>query len=244
MERSAFDEMAALDEAHWWYRARRRILTDVIARYANLPAAAEIAEIGCGTGSNLPTLEKFGTLTAIEPDDLARAHAAKRSNATMLDGRLPDQIPLENNSLDLAVMLDVLEHLDDDLAALKAIAAKLKPSGHFILTVPAIPSLWSPHDEEHHHKRRYTAQTLRLAMENAGLKVKMISYFNTLLFPLIAGVRWMKKLTKSQSADTGMPPSWLNGLLENIFAFERYSIGRFLMPVGVSLIVVVCLADK
>jgi SAM-dependent methyltransferase len=239
MERSAYAEMAAIDEGHWWYRARRRIVSEMISRYIKPPKDAQIAEIGCGTGSNLPVLEKFGTLTAVEPDSEARAWAAKRSNATIVEGRLPAGLPLENASLDLAVMLDVLEHVDDDVAALKAVATKLKPGARFLLTVPAMPMLWSPHDEEHHHKRRYTAASLRNVMEAAGLKIEMMSYFNTLLFPMIAGVRWMKNLTGSKSVDTGMPSPWLNGLLEQIFGAERALIGKVPMPIGVSLIVIV-----
>jgi SAM-dependent methyltransferase len=239
MERSAYEEMAAIDENHWWYRARRRIVSDIITRYVAPPAAAQIAEIGCGTGSNLPILEKFGAVTAVEPDTHARAHASGRSNAKIVEGSLPNVLPLNDGSLDLAVMLDVLEHVDDDLAALKAVAAKLKPGASFLLTVPAMPMLWSPHDEEHHHKRRYTKDTLQTVMNKAGLKVEMMSYFNTLLFPVIASVRAIKVLTGDKSVDTGMPSPWLNKTLEGIFAFERALIGRLPLPVGVSLIAVV-----
>jgi SAM-dependent methyltransferase len=239
MERSAYTEMAAIDENHWWYRARRRIVAEMITQHIATRPNLTIAEIGCGTGSNLPVLARFGQLTAVEPDADARAYAATRADATVLEGRLPDGLPLAENSLDLAVMLDVLEHVDDDVAALKAVATKLKPGASFLLTVPAMPSLWSPHDEEHHHKRRYTAQTLRAAMEAAGLKIELMSYFNTLLLPMIAGVRWMKNLTGSKEVDTGMPSSWLNKLLEAIFAFERHLIGRLPMPLGVSLVVIV-----
>lgn len=239
MERSAYVEMASIDEVHWWYRARRAIVADMITQYVRLPKDANIVEIGCGTGSNLPTLARFGNLTAIEPDSDARAFAATRSKANVLEGRLPADLPIDAASQDLAVMLDVLEHVDDDVAALKAVAAKLKPGARFLLTVPAVPSLWSPHDEEHHHKRRYTKASLSKAMEAAGLKIEVISYFNTLLFPLIAGIRWTKNLIGSKTVDTGMPSLWLNSLLERIFAAERALIGKFPLPIGVSLLVIV-----
>ena len=239
MERSAYTEMAAIDENHWWYRARRRIVAEMITQHIAKRPNLAIAEIGCGTGSNLPVLVRFGQVTAVEPDADARVFAAARSDATVLEGRLPDGLPLAENSLDLAVMLDVLEHVDDDVAALKAVAKKLKPDASFLLTVPALPSLWSPHDEEHHHKRRYTAQTLRAAIESAGLRVEMMSYFNTLLLPMIAGIRWIKNLTGSKEVDTGMPSNWLNKVLEAIFAFERHLIGRLPLPLGVSLVVIV-----
>lgn len=239
MERSAYTEMAAIDENHWWYRARRRIVADIITHYIAKRPNLTIAEIGCGTGSNLPVLTRFGKVTAVEPDADARAFAASRADATLLEGRLPDGLPLAEESLDLAVMLDVLEHVDDDVGALKAVAKKLKPDASFLLTVPALPSLWSPHDEEHHHKRRYTAKTLRQTIEAAGLKIEMMSYFNTLLLPLVTAVRWMKNLTGSKEVDTGLPSAGLNKMLEAIFAFERHLIGRVPMPLGVSLVVIV-----
>jgi SAM-dependent methyltransferase len=242
MERSAFATMAAMDERHWWYRARRRIIAQMIARYIRPPKGANIVEIGCGTGSNLPMLGLFGHVSAVEPSAQARLFAAKRSKATIVQGHLPSQLPLIENSLDLAVMLDVLEHVEDDVAALKAVASKLKPSARFLLTVPANPSLWSSHDEEHHHKRRYTLKSLRTVMDKAGLKIEMISHFNTLLFPVIAGVRWLKNLRGNKSVDTGIPSAWLNKVLEAIFAFERKLIGRIPLPIGVSLVVIVSLA--
>lgn len=242
MERSAYVEMAAIDEGHWWYRARRRIVAEMITRYIKPTKGFSIAEIGCGTGSNLPVLEKFGSLVAVEPDAQARIFASKRSRATIVQGKLPHELPLIDASLDLAVMLDVLEHVDDDVGALKAVASKLKPDGRFLLTVPALPALWSPHDEEHHHKRRYTATSLAEVMARAGLKIEVMSYFNTLLFPLIAGIRWMKNVTGSKAVDTGMPSAWLNAALEAIFAFERNLIGRMPMPFGVSLVVIVTAA--
>jgi SAM-dependent methyltransferase len=239
MERSAYTEMAAIDEHHWWYRARRSIVADVIQKNIAKGQPLSIGEIGCGTGSNLPTLRYFGELIAVEPDAHAREFAANRCDTKVLEGRLPDGLPLAANSLDLAVMLDVLEHIDDDVAALQAVAKTLKPNGRFLLTVPALPMLWSPHDEEHHHKRRYTAASLRAVLGQAGLQIEMMSYFNTLLLPMIAGIRWLKNLTGSKSVDTGMPAQWLNRLLETIFAFERHLIGALPLPLGVSLIVIV-----
>jgi SAM-dependent methyltransferase len=239
MERAAYAEMAAIDDAHWWYRARRTIVEEVIARSAPPSGTGPVVEIGCGTGANLSALARFGHLLAVEPDAEARAHAARRSGVTVLEGRLPHALPADVRGAGLLVMLDVLEHVEDDTAALKAVAECLSGDARLVLTVPALPALWSRHDEEHHHHRRYTAATLRAVVERAGLKVEMMSYFNTLLFPLIAGVRWIKTLTGSREMDTGLPAPWLNRVLERIFAFERHLLGRVPMPFGVSLVCVV-----
>ncbi len=238
MERTAYAEMAAIDDVHWWYRARRTVLGEVIARAAAPKAGRPVVEIGCGTGANLAALVPFGEVLAVEPDAEARTHAAARSGLTILEGRLPDGLPDDIDGAGLIVMLDVLEHVENDRAALMAVAARLKPDARLLLTVPAMPFLWSRHDEDHHHFRRYTASSLRAVAEAAGLKVEMMSYFNTLLFPLIAGVRWVKNLTGSTEMDTGVPSPWLNRLLEKIFAFERHLVGRLPMPVGVSLVAV------
>jgi SAM-dependent methyltransferase len=238
MERSVYREMAAMQDGHWWYRARRAILSDVIAREARPTGEGPLVEIGCGTGANLPALQPFGEVLAIEPDAEARTYAAARSGVTVLDGRLPDGLPEAVDQAGLLVMLDVLEHVEDDRAALSAIAARMGDSARLVLTVPAMPFLWSRHDEEHHHFRRYTAKALRAVAGEAGLKVELLSYYNTLLFPLIAGVRGVKALVGDHSADTGMPPAWLNRLLERVFAFERHLLGRVPMPFGVSLVAV------
>jgi SAM-dependent methyltransferase len=156
----------------------------------------------------------------------------------VLEGYLPHDLPIADCGADMIVMLDVLEHIDDDLAALKAVSGKLKPGARLLVTVPALPALWSVHDEEHHHKRRYTAQTLRDVVAKSGLELEKISYFNTLLLPLIAGLRGLKALTGNTKPDTGVPPSWLNATLEAIFGFERHLIGRLPMPLGVSLFMV------
>lgn len=238
MERSAYAEMAAIDEIHWWYKARRKIIASLISREIHLRPDATIVEIGCGTGSNLSFLSRFGRLTGIEPDEVARTFAKARSQVPVIEGRLPDGLPINDQSAEMIVMLDVLEHIDDDLGALRAIGQKLKPGGRLLLTVPALPSLWSAHDLEHHHKRRYTDQTLRAVVMDSGLELEKISYFNTLLLPLIAAVRGIKSLAGNSTPDTGLPATWLNKVLEAVFSLERFMIGRVPLPLGVSLVMI------
>src|SRR5690242_7224915 len=119
--------MAELDERHWWYRARRNILADVIDRYIPLPADARILEVGCGTGHNLAMLGRFGQVDGVELDAPARALAAQRSGRTILDARLPELAGVERGAYDLAAVLDVIEHVDEDRASLAGMADKLKP---------------------------------------------------------------------------------------------------------------------
>ena len=239
MERIVYDRMAELDERHWWYRARRRILADLIAREIPLPADARILEIGCGTGHNLEMLRDFGRVDGIEIDAAARAVASRRLGHAIGDAPLPDLPGVPERAYDLVAILDVLEHVEADVAALGSIARRLRPGGRILVTVPAFPWMWSAHDEVNHHKRRYTRASLRKAVADAGLRVEMLSWFNSLLFPLAAAARLAGRVTGKTDSDDKMPPGPVNSLFEAVFGLERYAVGRLPLPPGVSLVAIV-----
>lgn len=238
MDRAVFDRMAAIDAEHWWFAARREIIAGLIERQAGLGADARILEVGCGTGSNLALLQKYGRVDAIEPDDPARALASARSGIAVKGGLLPDGVQLDDGAYDLIVLLDVLEHIPDDLGTLLALRSKLAPGGRFLVTVPAAPWMWSSHDAAHHHQRRYTAASLSKVFEEAGYRVRYRSHFNTVLFPLIAGARIAGKLLRREGGDDEIPPRPLNSLFRGLFGLERHLVGRGTLPFGVSLALV------
>ena len=239
MERAVFDRMAELDQDHWWFVARRRILETLIRRVVRPPQKARILEVGCGTGHNLDMLRKFGKLEASELDRCARAVANKRLPRKVKEAKLPDLSMFERNGYDLIALLDVLEHVPDDLASLRAIHRRLKPGGALLLTVPANPWMWSAHDAAHHHFRRYTKRQLAELFLRSGLEVQLLSYFNSLLFPLVAAARVAGKLTRKESADDRLPSAPVNAVLNTIVGLEACIIGRVPMPFGVSLVAVV-----
>ena len=239
MERIVYDRMAELDELHWWYRARRDVLRELIKRRIRLPADARILEVGCGTGHNFQMLRGFGRLDAVELDGAARAIASRRLGHAVMDAPLPQLTGVEMHAYDLIAMLDVLEHLDEDRAALVSLAARLKPGGRILITVPAHPWMWSAHDEVNHHKRRYTRRTLAAAVADAGLKLETMRWFNSLLFPLAAAARLAGRITGKEDSDDKLPPAPVNRLFETIFGLERYAIGRVPLPPGVSLAAIV-----
>ena len=239
MERAVFDRMAELDQDHWWFLARRRILDRLIRRVVRPPNDAHILEVGCGTGHNLAMLGRYGHLDACELDKCARALASKRLGRQVRIAKLPDLTMFKRNGYDLIALLDVLEHVPDDLASLRAIHMRLRPGGALLLTVPANKWMWSAHDAAHHHYRRYTKKELKDLFLRSGLEVQLLSYFNTLLFPPIALARIIGKITGKQAADDKLPGDAVNSILDRIFGIEGVLIGRLPMPFGVSLVAVV-----
>ena len=235
MDRIVYDRMAAHDTTHWWYRARRDILADYLTREGGLPKDARILEIGCGTGHNLPMLAKFGRVEAIEIDPAARAIASERLGATVSDARLPELPGIERGAYDLIAVLDVVEHIEDDVAALKAMGDCLKPGGKILIAVPAHQWMWSAHDVVNHHHRRYSKRTLAAAISAAGLKHNGLTWFNSLLFPLAAASRIVGRLRGKDDSDDSPPPAAVNALFERVFRLERYLVGRVPLTPGVSI---------
>lgn len=236
MDRRVYDRMAEHDSTHWWYRARRDILADYLTREGRLPKEAHILEIGCGTGHNLPMLAQFGRVDAIEIDPAARDVASQRLGKAVGDAPLPALPGVPDAHYDLIAVLDVVEHIEDDVAALQAMRARLAPGGKILITVPAHQWMWSAHDVVNHHHRRYSKTTLVKAIDAAGLRPRKLGYFNSLLFPLAAGARIMGRITGREDSDDTPPAAPLNTLFEKIFRLERHMVGRLPMPPGVSII--------
>jgi SAM-dependent methyltransferase len=230
--------MAELDQRHWWYRARREVLAALIRRLAKPPKAARILEIGCGTGHNLAMLGQFGRVDALELDEEARSVAEKRLGREVMSAPLPEIQGVADGHYHLVGAFDVIEHIDDDRAALASIAAKIRPGGKLVMTVPAHQWMWSAHDVVNHHKRRYSRRALRSLVEESPLRLERVGYFNSLLFPVAIAERMASKVRGRDEADLKLPPAPLNAALERAFAAERHLIGRLPLPPGWSLFAV------
>jgi SAM-dependent methyltransferase len=238
MERKVYDQMANLDSRHWWFTARHRILEGIIERIVKPPSDARILELGAGTGHNLAMLSRFGDVEASELDEGARKLAGERLGRPVVEAALPDLSMFPAGAYDLIALLDVLEHVPDDRGSLIAIKDRLKPGGALLLTVPINPWMWSAHDVAHHHHRRYRKSEIEAIAKLAGYEVELLSPFNSLLFPPIAAVRLLGKLTGKDDSDDAMPSAPVNAALDAIFGLERSLIGRVPMPFGVSLVAV------
>lgn len=242
MRADIYRQMQQSESRHWWFCARREIIHRLIALH--LPNAdGRVLDAGCGTGGNLQMLGRFGVVTGVEMDPGAARMARDKASGVVLEGYLPDQFPLaEDDQFGLIAALDVLEHIDDDVASLERLKRYLAPGGKMVVTVPAFPALWGAHDEAHHHKRRYTRTELQQKVESVGMKVGYISYYNSLLFPVAAIERLLHRLVKDNGSDTqaglSVPAGWLNRLLYGVFVLEKHVIGRVALPFGLSLVAV------
>ena len=239
MQPILYQQMREIEDQHWWFQGRRQIVSAVLASM-KWPDDTKVLDLGCGTGGNLEMLQDFGAVTGAEMDTGAAELAGQRGIAPISQGSLPDELPFEDASFNLVTMLDVLEHIEQEDASLKAVKQLLQPGGHLLLTVPAFQFLWGPHDESHHHKRRYRASTLRAALETAGFRVKRLSYYNTWLFPPVALLRLLRTIVPAGDAEleATMPPGWLNRCLRALFASERFVLTRTRFPFGVSLLAI------
>jgi SAM-dependent methyltransferase len=184
-------------------------------------------------------LVAFGRVSAIEANETARAIAAAKTGSRfdIRPGECPTHIPFDEERFDLICLFDVLEHIDADVETLAALAPRLASGGWLMLTVPAYAWLWSEHDEHLHHKRRYTARRLRAKIAAAGLHPARISYFNTLLLPLVAAGRCKDRLMRRNTpTGTRIPREPLNGVLQAVFGSERFLLRGANLPFGVSLL--------
>lgn len=224
---------------HWWFHGRRVILARLLDGL-RLPPAARILDVGCGTGANTPILARYGTVVGV---DMA---AAALRDAPGERERLPiraliHRLPVADGCFDLVTGFDVLEHLDDDLAAAAEMRRVLAPGGQALVFVPALPVLWGLQDEISEHRRRYTARSLRRTLEGAGFRIRRLSYFNTALFPVVLAGRlamrtglW-RPAVQSENELTG---PLLNRVLGTVFAAEAPLLEHVGFPVGVSLLAI------
>jgi SAM-dependent methyltransferase len=241
MDRDYEQQTFQAEDRHWWYRGRRTVLEHVMdgLDVGRPGTALRILDAGCGSGRNMVDLARRGTVTGVELSPPSVEKARERGCGEVIEGSVLE-MPFAEASFDLAVSLDVIEHLEDDLGALRELRRVVAPGGALLLTVPAYGWLWSGHDEINHHQRRYTMRSLRAVAEQAGWREERTSYFNSLLLPVAILLRVLDRFnrkTTESSLDLWVPPEPINRALEVPLQLESAMIARGgRIPAGLSLL--------
>jgi SAM-dependent methyltransferase len=239
MDERLMKAMLDVDEHHWWYRGRRRVIEAELARLP-LGASAEVLDAGCGSGRTLEQLRHLGRVSGIELNPEAAEIAQRRGDFDVRVGRL-EELPWGVGTFDLVTCLDVIEHTPEDRVTLRELRRVTKPGGWLLVTVPAYQALWSQHDEANHHYRRYARDTLHAAAQEAGWSVARMTSFNTLLLAPAAAVRiaQRRRSATDYTPELRLGPSWLNTALEYPLRLEASWLARGrTLPAGLSLLAV------
>jgi SAM-dependent methyltransferase len=228
------------EEGHWWFKGRDRILRTLIAKYILRPSGRAL-DAGCGTGGSYELLKKFSRVIVgvdIAPHILRqnRKHRLRAASAV-------ENTALKDRLFEFVAALDVIEHTESDLKAVSELCRVCKPGGIIVITVPALRLLWGRQDELSRHRKRYRMGELRSLVENEGLSILKISYFNTFLFPAVLAVRLLLRFfSRTVRSDFALFPSpFINRVCESIFSLEAEILTLIDFPFGVSL---VCIAKR
>ena len=240
MEQFFYDTIYRTESEHWWYRVRRSMVRRLIRHYGFEAEASkpQILDVGCGVGAVLADIQDLGECYGVDASPEAVEFCRKRNiqNIVQADS---SSMPYPSNRFDIALCLDVLEHVGDDLETISEIYRVLKPGGIAIIFVPAFSFLWGTSDVVSHHLRRYTRPELLSKAKKAGFSPVRSSYFNTFLFLPILIARLAVKTLRIpiKSENEGLSPG-VNSLLHFIFYSESLMLRRMNFPFGVSVMAI------
>jgi SAM-dependent methyltransferase len=232
-----------VEQSHWWHIGRRRIIASFVENICRrvTDRRPRILDVGCGTGANLILLSKYGDAEGVDVSEDALAFCRERGLEKVTLGAA-EELPYEDNTFDLVTALDVVEHMDDDLAGLTEMQRVLRPGGRALLFVPTFMFLWGLQDDVSNHRRRYRMPQLRRVLEQAGFEVERTTYANITFFLPILAMRKLMRLTgiKAESENNINVPA-LNGILGSLLGAESWMLRYMNLPFGVSGL---CVAKK
>ena len=232
----------AIEDDHWWYRGRRRVINEQIRRL-RLPRSVEILDAGCGSGRNMLEFAQLGTVSGIDISPHSVALATARGVGTVIHGSITE-MPFWHGRFDFVTCMDVLEHIEDDGLALRELRAVMREGGALLVTVPAYPSLWCEHDVLNGHYRRYTRRSLSGLAVAAGWEIVHWTYFTSLVLPFVAADRRLRRRRPLRSdtqliSDLERTPRLLRAPLERTLELEAWAIGHgATIPAGLSLMTI------
>jgi len=241
MDASQFDLHARVEDFHWWFKARRKIIYDLLVKSVPPQEGRTIVEIGCGTGGNLLFLQKYYDIMGIDISHDAVRYARKRVRCPVVHGDFKDILNAAWNQFDAVILPDVLEHIENDRIFLESIIKSIEPGTIILITVPAHQWLWSHHDIMLGHERRYSLRALRSLWQGQEVEEVFLSSFNFVLSPLAIFIRLIKRgVPSSRKSDLlFLPASLLNALLYIIFSVERILLRFCRLPFGISYVAVI-----
>jgi SAM-dependent methyltransferase len=246
---SLFDDLARVEDRHFWFRARNVLLYELAKKLSSgLKPGYLVLEVGCGTGNVLNVLHRAcagGLVIGMERYFDGLPHARRRYAGPLVQGDARD-LPF-GKKFELVGMFDVLEHIPEERETLLSLRELLAPGGRLILTVPAHQFLWSHFDEAAHHCRRYSAKQIQRALVDTGFAIDFVSQFMACIFPLVWTFRKLGGLRKRVNADKARKLALqefrivpgINGVLASLMTAEAHWLARgHRLPFGTSLVVV------
>jgi SAM-dependent methyltransferase len=255
MDRVEVQAMLHQEDRHWWFRGRRRIVCEELAR---LPTGLEmrVLDAGCGSGRLLDELRDYGHVTGLDLNPDSVEIARSRGHEDVVQGAV-EHLPWDDETFDLVISLDMVEHTPDDRVTLRELRRVTTQGGLFLMTVPALRALWSSHDVFNNHHRRYDRRMMRALAADTGWTIERMTYFNSLLLPPAAAVRLIQRVRHrelvgdgdgavtnesqhgSHGSDVELTPPWLSPVLELPMKLEARWLDRGrTLPLGLSLLAV------
>jgi SAM-dependent methyltransferase len=236
------DMTGRAEATHFWFRGFRKFISPVLEDLADGRSGLRLVDCGCGTGHNLRLLRPYGRTVGFDLSEagLARARAG---GLTVLRADVT-RIPLASDTFDVVTSFDVLQCVDADVAALREMARIVRPGGVVVVTLAALDSLSGDHAEVWQERRRYTPAAARRLVEAAGLRAERVSFVFASIYPLVASVRLVQRLTRRfrdaprPDADIAVPIGPVNLLLTALVSAEAALVRHVPMPIGSSLLVV------
>ena len=236
MKEHTYPIMFRVEQAHWWYTGRRKILSEFVEQICRkvTDRRPRILDVGCGTGANLLMLSQYGEAEGVDISEDALAFCRERGLDRVRLGA-GEELPYEDGTFDLVTALDVVEHMDDDLAGLREMRRVLRPGGRVLLFVPTFMFLWGLQDDVSNHRRRYRLPELRRVLEQAGFEIERTTYANITFFLPILVMRQLMRLTgvKAES-ENDINVTALNGVLGSVLGAESWLLKFTNLPFGVS----------
>lgn len=247
MQQHTYAIMDEVEGSHWWFVGRRKILEsflDSIVKRLNasspkggIQSALRILDVGCGTGANIEMLSKYGDAEGVDVSDDALEFCKRKG--LMVQKGLAESLPYEDEIFDITTALDVIEHLDNDIAGLKEMHRITKKGGYSLIFVPAFMWLWGVQDDISNHRIRYTKSQIVERLKQTGYYIERATYANWMFFtPILVGRALMRLTGLKPDSENNITISSLNGFFGSLFGAERFWLKNFNFPLGVSIVVV------